>query len=61
MTSRGTSRQWSKPLVALAAVFLALALCNGLVVLFDRALWRGATAAGCAVVAAALLAAGRRR
>lgn len=63
MTSRDTPRQWSKPLVALAVVFLAVALCNGLLVALDQALWRGATAAGCAVVAALLLAcaAGPRR
>lgn len=41
--------------MALAAVFLAVALWNGVLAVSDEVVWRGATAAGCAVVSVGLL------
>jgi hypothetical protein len=52
MTSRGAR---SRPLLALAAVFLAVAVLNAVLALLDHATWRSVTAGTCAVVSAALL------
>ncbi len=50
----------ARPLVALAAVFLAVALWNGVLALQDAVLWRSAAAVLCAAASAALLVAARR-
>jgi hypothetical protein len=50
----------ARTLVALAAVFLAVAVWNGVLALDDQVAWRTATAAICAVASAGLLLAALR-
>jgi hypothetical protein len=56
MRTRSARRtEWSKPLLTLAAVFLVVALWNGVLALVERTLWLGGTAAACALASAALM------
>jgi hypothetical protein len=51
----------ARPLVVLAAVFLAIAVWNGVLALDDQVAWRIVTAATCAVASAGLLLVAIRR
>lgn len=55
MRARGT-----RPLVVLAAVFLAVALWNGVLAVQDEVVWRGAAAGVCVAASAGLLLVSRR-
>ncbi|MFF5096866.1 MULTISPECIES: hypothetical protein [Actinosynnema] len=48
-------RSWSRPLLALAAVFLVVAVWNGVLAVTEEVAWRGGAAAGCAVASVSLL------